>query len=237
MMKKPFLPLDLSTCTLEPTCIDIYCFTLDDALPKPYQTILSDEEQKRADRFYFKHHQHHFRRARLILRLILARYLEVTPESLQFDYLEHGKPYLPAYPNLEFNLSHSGEYALLAVGEKYPLGVDIERYTGRPYAGIGEHVFSETENENLKNLPGSLKPLMFFNTWAQKEAFIKLLGLGLSYPTTKLTVPGLLQAAHQFHDPIHKGTWCLLPFMPKIGYAGALCCHPDIETVRYTTYP
>ena len=235
MMKKPFIPLNLDTCVLEETRIDIYYFALDSALPKPGIQILSDDETKRANRFHFKHHQHHFKRARLMLRLILAKYLNVSPETLKFAYGKHGKPYLPEYPMLEFNLSHSGTYALLAVGTSYPLGIDIERFSARPYIGIGQHVFSSTENSQLKALPNALKPLMFFNTWAQKEAFIKMLGLGLTYPTTKFTVPGLSQSAHQFLDPIYQDNWQLFPFMPKIGYAAALCCHPNIQSIHYAT--
>ncbi|MDF1645450.1 MAG: 4'-phosphopantetheinyl transferase superfamily protein [Legionellaceae bacterium] len=234
-MKKPFLPLDIDTCSLENSRIDIYFFSLDADLPEHYLEILSLEEQQRAHRFHFKHHQHHFKRARTMLRIILGHYLKQPPASLVLAYGKYGKPYLPKHPTLEFNLSHSGQYALLAVGKTHPLGIDIERFSGRPYMGIGEHVFSDTENANLKTLPNALKPLMFFSTWAQKEAFIKLLGLGLTYPTTKLTVPGLSQSAHLFLDPIYKSTWTLLPFMPTVGYAAALCCHPDIQNIYYNT--
>ncbi|MDF1677122.1 MAG: phosphopantetheine-protein transferase, partial [Legionellaceae bacterium] len=142
MMKKPFIPLNIKTCTLNPSRIDIYCFPLNTPLPAPGTALLSDEEKKRADRFHFEHHQHHFRRARLMLRVLLANYLNVSPKSLTFDYGKHGKPYLPEHPTLEFNLSHSGEYALLAVGKHHPLGIDIERFSERPYIGIGKHVFS-----------------------------------------------------------------------------------------------
>jgi 4'-phosphopantetheinyl transferase len=198
MMKKPFIPMNINTYLLEETRIDIYFFALDTALPEPGIQILSLEEKKRADRFHFKHHRHHFIRARITLRCILANYLNQQPESLVFSYGKHGKPYLLAYPTLEFNLSHSGPYALLAVGQTHPLGIDIERFSGRPYQGIGQHVFSNEENRRLSALPNALKPLMFFNTWAQKEAFIKLLGVGLTYPTKKLTVPGLSQSEYLF---------------------------------------
>ncbi|MDX2345719.1 MAG: 4'-phosphopantetheinyl transferase superfamily protein [Legionella sp.] len=236
MMKKPFKPLNIKTCELNTARIDIYCFRLDVALPESGMKLLSHEEQKRADRFHFKHHQHYFRRARVTLRQILANYLNKKPENLIFSYGKHGKPYLSEHPNLEFNLSHSNTHALLAVGQTHPLGIDIERFSARPYIGIGQHVFSDKENAELKALPHALKPLMFFNVWAQKEAFIKLLGLGLSYPTTQLTVPGLSQSAHQFLDPIYKNNWTLLPFMPKIGYAAALCCHPSIQDIYYSSY-
>lgn len=232
-MKKPFIPLNIHDYVLHDTQIDLYFFSLTKALPETALNSLSDDEKKRADRFHFKHHQHHFKRARFVLRRLLSSYVKQAPKAIQFAYEKHGKPYLLEHPDTQFNLSHSGEYAMLAIGKKHPLGVDIERYSSRPYLGIGRHVFSDIENQHLQDLPPSLKPLMFFNTWAQKEAFIKLLGLGLSYPTSALTVPGLTQTPHEFLDPIHKNTWALLPFMPRIGYAGALCCHPSIQTIRY----
>ncbi len=235
-MKKPLLQPDIHSYLLEPTQIDIYSFRLDTPLPHLGIHYLSAEEKKRADRFHFKHHQHHFKRARCILRLILSKYLEQSPESLHFDYGKHGKPFLPEYPFISFNLSHSNTHAMLAIGKTHPLGIDIERFSERPYTGIGQHVFSEQENKQLETLPNALKPLMFFNTWAQKEAFIKLLGLGLTYPTAKLTVPGLSNTAHQFLDPIYQKTWMLLPFMPQIGYAAALCYHPSIQHIYYTTH-
>lgn len=232
-MKKPFIPLNIDHCVLKDTQIDIYFFSLTEKLPESILDILNAKEQERANRLHFKHHQHHFKRARFMLRHLLSNYLNQPAKEIVFAYEKHGKPYLVEHPHVQFNLSHSGEYALLAVGQTHPLGIDIERYSARPYLGIGRHVFSSTENNHLKNLPDSLKPLMFFNTWAQKEAFIKLLGLGLSYPTTELTVPGLTQSPHEFLDPIDKNTWALLPFMPHIGYAAALCCHPSIQTIQY----
>jgi 4'-phosphopantetheinyl transferase len=236
MMKKPFIPLDINHCVLKDTQIDLYFFSLTEKLPESALDVLNIEEKKRANRLHFKQHQHHFKRARFMLRHLLSNYLKQAPEDIVFSYGKQGKPYLPEHPNLQFNLSHSGEYALLAIGKTHPLGIDIERYSARPYLGIGRHVFSNTENNDLANLPDNLKPLMFFNIWAQKEAFIKLLGLGLSYPTTELTLPGLSQTPHQFLDPIYKNTWALFPFMPHIGYAAALCCHPSIQTIQYIAY-
>ncbi len=234
--QKPFQSVDIEACKLNPSHIDVWSFKLDTPLPAPGMDILSEEETTRARRFYFPHHRHHFARARIILRLILARYLQAQPEDLIFDYGKHGKPYLKHHPYLEFNLSHSGTRALLAVGEHHPLGIDIEQFAGRPYHGIGKQVFSDKENKILQQLRPELKPLMFFNIWAQKEAFIKLLGLGLAYPTTRLTVPGLCRDAHIVHDPIHKGTWSLVPFMSHIGHASALCHHPSIRTIAMTEY-
>jgi 4'-phosphopantetheinyl transferase len=229
--KKPFKLLDMNTCTLETTRIDIWSFKLDAPLPAPGMDVLSAEETTRTRRFYFPHHQHHFARARIMLRLILARYLHEAPKNLLFAYGKHGKPYLENHTHLEFNLSHSGNHALLAVGKTHALGIDIEHFSDRPYQGIGKQVFSDEENKILAELTPTLKPLMFFNIWAQKEAFIKLLGLGLAYPTTRLTVPGLSREEHLVYDPIYHDTWGMVPFMSHVGYAAALCHHPIINTI------
>jgi len=232
--KTPFKVLNPNVCTLETTRIDVWSFALDTPLPSPGAILLSDEEQTRAKRFHFAHHQHHFTRARMHLRLVLARYLDTSPENLVFEYAEHGKPYLPKHPELHFNLSHSGTRALLAVGKTHPLGVDIEKFSDRPYEGIGSHVFSDEENAVLKTIHPSLKPMVFFNFWAQKEAFIKMLGLGLSYPTSRLTVPTFSSAHNTVFDPVYQSTSNILAFMPRLAYCAALCHHPSINNITYT---
>lgn len=223
---------------LNPTRIDIWSFALDTPLPPDGAALLSPEEQIRAQRFHFAHHQHRFTRARMVLRLILARYLDASSSAahLVFDYAEHGKPFLPQHPDLQFNLSHSGNRGLLAVGQTHPLGIDIERFSERPYEGIGSHVFSDEENASLSIIPPHLKPIMFFNIWAQKEAFIKMLGLGLSYPTTRLTVPTFPGTHNTVHDPVYHGTAKIWAFMPRLAYCAALCHHPSIQDFTYAEF-
>jgi 4'-phosphopantetheinyl transferase len=232
--KTRFKALDAKACDLQTSRIDIWSFALDTPLPSPGAAILSHDEQTRAQRFHFAHHQHHFTRARMVLRLTLARYLNISPEHLVFDYAEHGKPFLPQHPELQFNLSHSGNRGLLAVGKTHPLGIDIEKFSDRPYEGIGSHVFSDEENATLKTMSPSLKPMVFFNFWAQKEAFIKMLGLGLSYPTTRLTVPTFSSTHNTIFDPVYQGTSNILAFMPRLAYCAALCHHPSIQDITYT---
>lgn len=234
--RTPFKALDTHAraYNAQTSRIDIWSFSLDNPLPDPGIACLSGEEQTRAKRFHFAHHQHHFARARILLRIMLARYLNSLPGDLIFDYAEHGKPFLPKHPELQFNLSHSGNQALLAIGQTYPLGIDIEQYSDRPYEGIGGHVFSDEENNLLKNMSPNLKPMVFFNFWAQKEAFIKMLGLGLSYPTTRLTVPTFPGTHNTVLDPVYQGTSNILSFMPRLAYSAALCHHPSIQDFTYT---
>ncbi|MEO0790510.1 MAG: hypothetical protein AAFY36_17735, partial [Bacteroidota bacterium] len=56
---------------------------------------LNHNELSRADRFYFFSDGRRWRFARAYLRLVLANYLKIAPQSVQIDTTEHGKPFLP----------------------------------------------------------------------------------------------------------------------------------------------
>ena len=92
--------------------------------------ILSDDERQRADRFIFPRHQQQFATGRARLRQLIGSYLNVSPESLQFEYSSLGKPSLrlPEQSGFQFNFSNSHTVGLLAVSRStYLLGVDVER--------------------------------------------------------------------------------------------------------------
>ena len=215
--------------------IDIWDFSLKTPPTPSELALLNSEEQTRAKRYYFERHQRRFAVARITLRKIIAHYLQIAPESLKFGAHHHGKPFLLGSSTpLQFNLSHSEERALLAIGHTHALGVDLEFFSGRSYEGMGKQVFSYQENEILKTLPPRDKPLFFFKIWAQKEAYIIAIGEGLSYPVDKLTAPHLTNNKQiLFKDPIYHQTWQMKSFMPTVACSAALCCHPSIEEIKY----
>ncbi|KTC85392.1 MULTISPECIES: 4'-phosphopantetheinyl transferase family protein [Legionella] len=219
-------------CHLEKTRIDIWEFPLD----KPFRqakSLLNETELARANRYHFERHRRRFTIARATLRLILGRYLQQDGGQLSFQYNSHGKPGIRNSQGLEFNLSHSGELALLAVGCQFPLGVDLEFFSARPYDGIAKNLFSQQELEFFLTLPNHLKTHVFFQIWAQKEAFIKASGLGLSYPTKLFTVPIFSTTAERITDTVHHCEWLMNSFMPQVACSAALCHHPEVKKLRY----
>src|SRR5689334_24773529 len=64
------------------------------------------------------------------VREIVAAYLEASPDAIRIVTGEHGKPEL-ADGTLRFNLSHSGDLALVAVARERDVGVDVERIDAR----------------------------------------------------------------------------------------------------------
>lgn len=227
-------PLSPDDCVLKPDRIDIWLYPLHDDSPEAGD-CLSPDEQQRAARFYFPRHQRRFTNAHAVLRMILARYLGDQPSQLAFTTGKKGKPELLKTPFLQFNLSHSGDMALLAVGQDHPLGIDLEHFSARPYIGIGEQLFSKQENQALRAAPPALIALTFFNIWAQKEAFIKACGLGLSYPTQQFDVPILSPYPQMVADSLHQRSWNIMSFMPHIACCASLCYDPAIQNIRYAS--
>ena len=114
---------------------------------------------------------------------------------------------------MEFNLSHSQDLALLAIGQKFPLGIDLEFFSARPYQSIANHLFSEQEKQELTHLPSSFRALAFFTIWSQKEAFIKACGMGLSYPTEQFSVKAIPRFQELVFDKLHQRFLAMISFM------------------------
>ena len=90
------------------------------------------------------------------LREILSRYLDCSPDALQFEIQPGGKPYLhaPAH-ELEFNLSHSRDIALLGIGTSVKLGIDVETYRAvDDPLRIAQRVMSAADCDELSALSG-----------------------------------------------------------------------------------
>jgi len=175
---------------LSPQQIDIWQGSLS-SIPLSALALLNPEEQARARRFHFAKHQRRFIVARALMRTILGRYLDEDPKRLIFAYNKHGKPELEHFAEIHFNLSHSGEFFLLAVGQKFPLGIDLEQHSERPYEGLSQANFSQEEHARLMQAPLESRAAVFFVIWSQKEAFMKACGMGLAYPLA-FTVPDML---------------------------------------------
>lgn len=230
-----FKPLDPQDCTLQSQRIDIWQIPLNHLFTQ-INILLNKAEAERAARYYFERHRRRFSIARATLRMILAQYLqEQAPNQLIFTENEYGKPFLKDYPELTFNLSHSQNLALLAVGKNHPIGVDLEFFSGRPYQGIGAQLFSNKENSAFQQVKEYAKSLSFFHIWSQKEAFIKACGMGLSYPTKAFDVLPLPVSDTHILDKRHNILWKMTSFMPQVACSAAVCYHPDIKEIRYIT--
>lgn len=173
---------------------ELHVWILDDASkPDRCWELLSRDERKRALCFHKRSDADRFIVCRAALRQILGGYLDVPPETVKLAYNAHGKPFLnDAFSSLEFNVSHSGTVALIAVTRDHPIGIDIEVITNDfPVTEMASEVFSPGELARFFQLPADAKQIEFFRTWVAKEAFLKALGQGLSIEPNTLEVDAL----------------------------------------------
>lgn len=96
-----------------------------------------------------------------------------------YGYSYKGKPYLEETQNFAFNISHSGEYAVLAYHKaEEPIGVDIQQI--KPlYAGIERRILHEKEIIPL-TMTQEEKIQYLNRIWSAKESYVKMTGEGLA---------------------------------------------------------
>jgi 4'-phosphopantetheinyl transferase len=188
---------------------------------------LSADEREWAGRFYFERDRQFYIVGRGLLRWLNGRYLHKPPADIQFTYGEHGKPALAGEQALQFNVSHGQGKLLIGFARGAALGVDIEQIRLLDNADkLARRFFSEAENEAYVSVPPSQKGEAFYNCWTRKEAFIKAVGEGLSYPLRRFDVtlrPGkparLLRVKGSVEDAAR---WSLFSLTPFPGCRGAL---------------
>lgn len=102
----------------------------------------------------------------------------------QLDINEHGKPSLKGYPDVYFNLSHAKEICACLV-TSCECGVDCENV--REYRPrVLKRSYSEIERQTVEALDGAERDLMFFRLWTLKEAYVKAISIGISYPMNEV---------------------------------------------------
>ncbi len=152
------------------------------AIPEKIESMrkfLTAEECRRADRYRLPELSRKYTVARGMQRTILGVYSQTRPEEVSFDYTTNGKPVLPG-SELHFNLSHSGEYGILAVAKGRKVGIDLEYIRPVSVLSIAKRYFMPDEYGYLASLADAEQLKAFYRLWTCKEAFVKAHGLALS---------------------------------------------------------
>ena len=147
------------------------------------EACLTDAERHRADGFLLAGQSRRFTICRAAVRQILGRYASLPPQDVLIDVRPDGKPHLARCrqgADLRFNLSHSGDLALLVVGASVEVGVDLEQLRQIvSFDRMVERCLERTEQEQVMNCPPADRVRQFLRFWTHKEAYLKTLGVGL----------------------------------------------------------
>lgn len=115
----------------------------------------------------------------ILLRSIIIQKLKINNKDIVFSNNYYGKPYLKNYPNVFFNLSHSGEFVVCAFDE-HPVGIDIEKIKEIEYKDLAENFFTKREYDYIMKNDSDQQLNKFYDIWTLKESYIKCCGRGLS---------------------------------------------------------
>lgn len=171
--------------------------------------LLSDAERTRMERFVHAVDGRRYAHAHGAMRIILGWYLDRAGESVELEPDELGKPRV-AGTELQVSLAHANDQALVAVGRRWPLGVDIERVRELPDAEAFKLAcFTERERALLDDAADESE---LIKLWTRKEALLKATGEGLR------TAPREVEVL----TPEPRPGWQLADLTPAAGYVGAV---------------
>lgn len=192
--------------------------------------LLSFDERIRVGRFYFEKDRNRYIIGRGLLRCILGGYLRMEPSQIEFVYGQYGKPSLKSEMHdkvLGFNLSHSQDLALYAIGWNCKIGIDIEYVHPMPDMDkFAEQFFSPRESALINSFSAKQKEEVFFKIWTCKEAFLKANGSGLRIPLNQVEISlgtkgsAILRSIGS--DRQQAVRWHLETFIPAPGYQASL---------------
>lgn len=121
--------------------------------------------------------------AHSLLKDMLKGFYNIDYTEDMTEKNEQGKPYLADYPDVHFNLSHSDGITACII-ENRECGIDCEKV--REYRpNVMKRAFSEKEQVMIESAPEDKRDMLFFTLWTLKEAYIKAIGKGLSYPMSE----------------------------------------------------
>ena len=128
--------------------------------------ILNSKEQQEYAHITHVKKQKEWLAARLCLRRLLIN-LGYTPSPLYKN--TYGQPILATY-NVHISISHCKEFALVALSQNNPIGIDIEQ-SHRKLRTIQHKFLNEVETKDANS---DLSKLCIY--WCAKEAIYKTLG-------------------------------------------------------------
>lgn len=139
--------------------------------------FLNDTELTRAGRFHRELDRNQFIIYRSILKFVLAAHTNLDIKNIHLEYHLNKKPYLASHPNLHFNISHSEDFAVIAISRD-EVGIDIE-YINKDFnfEELLPEIFNDNEILAIQNATN--KKHAFYTSWTRKEAFVKALGKGI----------------------------------------------------------
>ena len=180
-LPQPRLALSSVTSTIHDVCVYPIVLGFGGTLPPRLLSLLDEFERSRFERYQLRVVKDRFLEGHACMRLLLARLLAVSPDSIRYSYNRFGKPFLASHPYCKISVAHSGQMMLLAAANNCDLGIDIEAIDNRTDRdAIVKRFFTHQEQLDYASNPEPDRPAAFLRAWTRKEAYLKARGDGLT---------------------------------------------------------
>ncbi len=192
---------------------------------------LDEREREEALSYISTRERERFSLYRAAFRRVLGWYVPCDPRDVRLIRNRNGKPSHPhvvadgevkVREQIHFNLSHSHDWAVVAVSRGGELGVDIERVRlPNGVQTLMDHFFLASEAEAVLQAPEALRAEAFCRLWTRKEAAVKSFGGSLAEWIRDLDVGGQevnISLRHPELPPLELQEFPVAP-----GYIGCLC--------------
>jgi len=207
-----------------------WAFNIKDWRPTKLQWKLSlqcvqKEERERCNRFYFIDDCKSSLVGQLLMRKAVNESISAEYDKIIFTRTSSGKPYLVGENEnrIFFNVSHNGDFCVLASEIYMPVGVDVmkvEYRSAKPlssYFELMKKQFSTFEWDFI-SLPGSEREQLerFYRLWCLKESYLKAIGTGIvtdlstisfSCKTLSLKCTGIATDTKLYKDGLFQDDW------------------------------
>lgn len=159
-----------------------------------FTMLLLPDEKEKASRYKQESDRQRFILGRAVLRILTGSYLNISADEVRFGFDQNKKPYLinPTSAHLYFNVSHSGDWILIAI-DSSEVGIDVEQINASfDYQNILDFSFDEAEKQFVQEAENPDKN--FYQLWTRKECLLKATGKGI---TDDLKLVPSLDGFHQ----------------------------------------
>lgn len=171
--------------------MNIYCINNNCSTPQEilgcFETFMDDYKLNRIRKYRNCKDYENALFADILVRFAIFENAKIKYIRKPLLLTDYGKPYLPAEINMQFNISHSGNWVVCAIDDK-AIGIDIELMQEADILGIAKDFFSLEEYDLLLNADNDIRKELFYGIWTLKESYIKALGKGLSIKLNSFSI-------------------------------------------------
>jgi 4'-phosphopantetheinyl transferase len=205
----------------------------DDAFLREAPYLLSNDETSRAQKYHFEKDKRVYESGHVFIRKVLAHYTSIEESKLELSPIVNRKPKLENSPfNIHFNISHSGNKILVAVGFQNEVGIDVEKVIPDfDMDGFAEANYHPNELKHFREFGNVNESAYFYTIWTRKEAWLKLTGEGINDKLRELDFSGNINQptlpAHGHHN-LYMTTW-----NESEDYIATLAAHSEPGKIRF----